>query len=210
MPFIDGLEAMSRERREYEMEIRGNRISVDTADWPERWPYKPAVTASVARSASHLFIAYHVRGLDLRAEAMEDNGPVWEDSCCEFFISDPADGTYYNFEMNCIGTLLAAKRKSRTECTHFDKSRLADVIRYTSLKRERYDIADRIFTWDAVMGIPFGMVGLDGDRLPESVRANFYKCGDKTAHPHFLSWNPVCTPDPDFHRPDFFGELIFK
>ena len=45
---------------------------------------------------------------------------------------------------------------------------------------------------------------------PESIRANFYKCGDKTAHPHYLSWSPIDTPKPDFHRPEFFGELILK
>ena len=210
VPYIEGLETMTPEKREIEIELHGNRIYVDTANWPEEWPYRPAVTASLARSASHMFIAYHVKGLDLRAEAMEDNGPVWEDSCCEFFISDPSDGTYYNFEMNCIGTLLGAKRKSRSECTHFDSARLAEVIRYTSLKRERYDISGKVFTWDAVMGIPFSLAGLDGNRLPERVRANFYKCGDKTAHPHFLSWNPIDVPSPDFHRPDFFGELILK
>ena len=58
--------------------------------------------------------------------------------------------------------------------------------------------------------IPFELVGVDPENLPEKLRATFYKCGDKTAHPHFLSWNPVGTPAPDFHRPDFFGELILR
>ncbi|WP_449033796.1 carbohydrate-binding family 9-like protein, partial [Prevotella sp.] len=26
---------------------------------------------------------------------------------------------------------------------------------------------------------------------------------------HFLSWNPIDLPAPDFHRPDFFGEIRF-
>ena len=41
------------------------------------------------------------------------------------------------------------------------------------------------------------------------MRANFYKCGDLTVHPHFLSWNPVTSEQPDFHRPCDFGELYF-
>ena len=49
---------------------------------------------------------------------------------------------------------------------------------------------------------------LKTENLPKAVRGNFYKCGDKTAHPHFVSWNPVGTPSPDFHRPEFFGELL--
>ena len=114
VPFIGGLEAMTPEEREISMELHGAKASVDSVNWPGEWPYCPSVHVTTARSLSHLFIHYHVRGLDLRAQALEYNGPVWEDSCCEFFISDPKDGTYYNFEMNCIGTLLAAKRKSRT------------------------------------------------------------------------------------------------
>ena len=59
------------------------------------------------------------------------------------------------------------------------------------------------------MVIPLHMIGIDPGRLPSSIRANFYKCADRTAHPHFLAWNRVDAPAPDFHRPDFFGELIF-
>jgi hypothetical protein len=40
-------------------------------------------------------------------------------------------------------------------------------------------------------------------------RANFYKCGDKTSHPHWLTWSVVDKPEPDFHRPEFFGILEF-
>ena len=41
------------------------------------------------------------------------------------------------------------------------------------------------------------------------MRANFYKCGDKTVTPHYLAWNPIHTPAPAFHRPQDFGRLIF-
>jgi len=40
-------------------------------------------------------------------------------------------------------------------------------------------------------------------------KANFFKCGDDTQQPHFLSWQPIDTPRPDFHRPEFFGFLQF-
>ena len=39
---------------------------------------------------------------------------------------------------------------------------------------------------------------------------NFYKCGDKQVEPHYLSWNPVLTDNPDFHRPEYFGKVIFE
>ncbi|MBO7233161.1 MAG: hypothetical protein J6V16_08435, partial [Bacteroidales bacterium] len=28
--------------------------------------------------------------------------------------------------------------------------------------------------------------------------------------PHYLSWQPINTEKPDFHRPEFFGTLYCK
>jgi len=44
----------------------------------------------------------------------------------------------------------------------------------------------------------------------KTMRANFYKCGDKLQTPHFLSWAPIDLPKPKFHCPEFFGELVFE
>ena len=38
-------------------------------------------------------------------------------------------------------------------------------------------------------------------------RANFYKCGDATSHPHWASWQPVS--ELNFHMPECFGEIVF-
>ena len=46
--------------------------------------------------------------------------------------------------------------------------------------------------WEVALVIPYSafflhdITSLDGKTL----RANFYKCGDKLQTPHFLSWNP--------------------
>ncbi len=46
---------------------------------------------------------------------------------------------------------------------------------------------------------------------PEAAwRVNFYKCGDNTSHPHWLTWAPVDYPKPNFHRPQSFGTLQFQ
>ena len=46
--------------------------------------------------------------------------------------------------------------------------------------------------------------------MAEIVRFAQFENGplDKTAHPHYLSWSPIGTEKPDFHRPEFFGELV--
>ena len=64
-----------------------------------------------------------------------------------------------------------------------------------------------MFAWNLTVAIPFDLIGLDGDNLPDHIMGNFYKCGAKTSLPHYLSWNPIATDTPDFHRPEFFGRL---
>ena len=39
--------------------------------------------------------------------------------------------------------------------------------------------------------------------------ANFYKCGDLTVNKHYLAWQPVGTERPDYHRPEYFGPMVF-
>ena len=41
------------------------------------------------------------------------------------------------------------------------------------------------------VAIPFRLMGLDPDNLPEKIMGNFYKCADDTEFPHFVSWSPI-------------------
>ena len=207
IPFIEGLETQSFEHLREILGNEGVKCRIDTLNWSEDWPYRPDVDLTVARSATHLVLMYDVDGLDLRAEALEDNGNVWEDSCCEFFVSDPSDGTYYNFELNCIGTLLASKRHSRENAVMFTRQQLERVVRHSTLPHRRFDEAGPK-KWSVAMCIPFDLFGADPQNLPKNLKVNFYKCADKAPHPHFLSWNPIPVPKPDFHRPEYFGTII--
>jgi hypothetical protein len=39
---------------------------------------------------------------------------------------------------------------------------------------------------------------------------NVYKCGDAMPQAHYLTWNPIGTSRPDYHRPEYFGYLKFE
>ena len=41
------------------------------------------------------------------------------------------------------------------------------------------------------------------------MRCDLYKCGDLLAKPHYMSWNPVHSEKPNFHRPQDFDTCIF-
>ncbi len=189
------------------LELSGARFDVDCVNWPEAFPYAPLCGGRIARTQDALVVDFRVSGLDLRARNTEDNGRQWEDSCVEVFIQDPEDGNYYNFEINALGKVLACTGPDRHNRTPRPVEEMEDILRFSQVEGGPIE-EEGIHTWRVGVIIPFYLIGIDPENLPGSIRANFYKCGDKTAHPHYLSWSPVETLRPDFHRPEFFGELI--
>ena len=209
VPLIEELESLGREDLFRALDEKGALGAVDQVGWPEEFPEKPDCVFRIGRSRTHLAVLFHVTGRDLRAVHLEDNDPVWQDSCCEFFVQDPADGTYYNFEVNCIGTLLGAKGAGRQGRIPRSPQELQRVRRYTTLPRQPQSLSGETVSWSVALVIPLCLIGISPGQEPAALRANFYKCGDKTPHPHYLSWNRVGTPHPDFHQPAWFGTLTF-
>lgn len=210
VPFVEGLTAGGPERALETLQLRGQRFDVNEVNWPDAYPYAPICAGFIARDAKCLAVSFHVSGLDLRAVNLEDNMLQWEDSTVEFFVQDPSGEAYYNFEMNCIGTILSAKGAGRRNRTVRSAQEVSSVARFSTLPREKAEIEGGVHSWSVVELIPYELIGVDPANVPETLMANFYKCGDLTAHPHFLSWNRIDTPEPDFHCPKFFGKLILK
>ena len=191
------------------LELGGVRFDVECVNWPETFPYAPLCSGRIARTQDALVVDFRVSGLDLRAQNLTDNGRQWEDSCVEVFIKDPEEDTYYNFEINALGKVLACSGADRHGRVARPAEEMEEILRFGQLEGGPLDEGG-IWTWRVGVVIPFELIGVDPENLPDSIRANFYKCGDKTAHPHYLSWSPIDTPKPDFHRPEFFGELLLK
>ena len=66
-------------------------------------------------------------------------------------------------------------------------------------------------SWTIRLFVPLGCIAALYGRTEfhrgDRIRANFYKCGDETETPHYGAWNFIDLPSPDFHRPEFFGEI---
>ena len=207
IPYIPALGAMGAEQLRAALLKSGVELTLDSHNWATDYPYTPTVTARIAYDGEVLALMFDVSENHTKAVEMNDNGAVWEDSCVEFFVANPVGEGYYNFEMNAIGTLLAAYRLSRDSATHFDSQKIGQVKRFVKFNHQVIDIKQPCKWW-VVEVIPFTLIGLNS--APKSLNANLYKCGDKLAAPHFMSWSPITLDKPNFHCPDFFGTLIFE
>lgn len=206
---IDELENKSIEQISLFLDKNLTYHHVDMLNWPKQYPYKPICKFKIAYSKTKLYIKYYVAENNIRAQYLNDMEPVWQDSCVEFFCKLPEQNSYCNFEFNCIGTCLATKRTGRNEnIVPFTNEQLKQIERFSNLERNIFDKSG-YFEWTLVIAIPLNLIDFDIDKKSNRLNVNFYKCGDKTKIPHFLSWNFILSENPDFHRPEFFGELLF-
>ncbi len=193
------------------LETAGSHSTISVLNWEDEYPYCPKTEFYVARSKDSLFIKYKVNGKSLKAEYADDQSDVYRDSCVEFFCMPVDSDRYTNFEFNCIGTCLASNRKGREEDVKMlDVNLMSNIKRYSSVGTTTFVEKQGVFEWELCVKIPFDLMGIDKDNLPCKMKANFYKCADDTSSVHFVSWSPIDVKEPDFHRPDFFGDLYFK
>jgi len=178
-------------------------------NWVEAGNVK--VSFSIRHDGRSIYLFYQVEEPQVRAVNTSFNSSVWEDSCVEFFLSLDGDENYYNFEINAIGTVLGAYGPDRNQREWLPESLLSKVETFPSLGREIIINLDETTSWSLKVRIPLEVLTFSGitDLSGMDGHGNFYKCGDKLKHPHFLSWKPVILPSPDFHQPRFFGQLSF-
>lgn len=185
--------------------------AIACCNWPAEFPYTPAVSFKCYHDGDRLYLRFDVDEQGTAALVNEDNGAVWTDSCVEFFIA-PDEKGYYNFETTCIGKMLLGYHKSRNEAVHAPAEILASVKRDTSLPAGETFAEKAIGPWSLTLSIPATALFKHDIKSWDGVefKGNFYKCGDNLAVPHFVSWQPIKTEKPDFHRPEFFGPLSFE
>ncbi len=211
VPFLQQAAHMSLDNVSALLLEQGTASLIESVNWSKQFPYKPITEIYLLHTDKSLFIRFNVHGNLLKAVYTEDQSPVFKDSCVEFFCQLPGTTHYLNFEFNCIGTCSASRRKSRYEdVEQLSTDKMQLIKRFPSIGRRAFNELQGNFEWYLTVEIPFQLMGVDTVARPETIRANFYKCADGTDSPHYVSWNPIQTESPDFHCPEYFGEMIFK
>lgn len=171
--------------------------------WPE-FDYHPAVSFEISYSDTSVTLRFNVIEETIRAVNNTPNSEVWEDSCVEMFISFGKG--YYNFEINPIGTILAAYGPDRDNRKFLPFHKIADIKTISKISQ------GNPVHWSIEITIPVSTFIYDESLILKGAKAkaNFFKCGDKLPKPHFLSWAPIDAPTPNFHLPEFFSDVIFS
>lgn len=132
---------------------------------------------------------------------------VHTDSCVEWFVNFfPEDcDMYFNFEVNANGAMYASFRKDREHYRMLSVEDLDSMQIKANVYEEKWEVSYRV---------PFLLIK---EYIPNysykdgmKIQANFYKCGDEMQYPHYGMWNVYQADEPDFHRPEYFGDIILN
>ena len=182
------------------------RLSVGDYRW--LGGYTPEVRAAVVFVAGEGFaIRMDCAEEEPLALCREPDGPVCRDSCMECFINfaPERDRRYINLEANALAALhckIGEGRKGRQALRELGVP-MPSVCAHVGEAGWRLDFFVPLACVQALYGKAAFSPG-------DVIRANFYKCGDGTPQPHYGMWRGIESPVPDFHRPEFFGELIIR
>lgn len=145
------------------------------------------------------------------------NDPVYLDSAMEVFLQFPKDihnyseTPYMNFEINSLGTMLAAHGTSKLSRSCFPQ----EWMEACECKSTIYDSH-----WNIELTVPHSLIALVYRNYPshafsgkykqgysavnDRFRCNFYKIKESPGLTHFGSYSFIESETPDFHLPEYF------
>lgn len=179
---------------------------------------------NVIRPDTNVILCLKDDGLHLHYEVQETNPhitvpeqipempKVCLDSAVEIFLSFPNSpqdkdfspyiekSFYTNIEMNAVGVCAAKYGMSRKNRIAYTPNQIA------SLKINARQHADY---WSLDLVVPRSLIseliGFDGFAPGSEFAFNLYKISETKEFEHYLSFNKIDNPTPNFHLPQFFA-----
>ncbi|MBQ6468978.1 MAG: hypothetical protein IJJ50_02870 [Lachnospiraceae bacterium] len=185
--------------------IEGSAVpeaEIDTVLWLPDAGIRAA--AQVTYNGNALYVLLKAKEKAVRAEHTGRYGMPCEDSCLEFFFRPlPEDSRYLNLEFNPNTSFYAGIGHCGKDLIRL----LPDPALFRASSARTRD------GWEISYRIPYSFIRMFfpsfSPHRGDIMYGNFFKCGDLTEKEHYLSWNPVTSERPDFHRPQDFGLLRF-
>lgn len=151
-----------------------------------------------------VYLRMRTNETELRRQGTKRDDNMWEDSCMEMFLCPFSHKEeYLNFEMNPNGAYLC----------QFGKGREGRIF-LSSLTQKEATVTATVTSegWALELFVPESLIseafGEPYSVKADTVKGNFYKCGDLTLKPHYDSFSKMTTLPPGFHNPDCFAQII--
>lgn len=184
----------------------------------ERPEHFPKAQAKLMYDDNYVYAIFRVEDNYIRVVADTTHGKVWQDSCVEFFFSPDANSPerYFNLETNAGGTMLFRYNDKTAEIENYlDPADCNELKIQTTLPTIVEPEITEPTTWTLTYKIPIEVLEKYATIVKPASgvqwRANFYKCADKTSHPHWLCWSPITQKEKaHFHLPQYFGAIEFE
>lgn len=222
IPYIAGLDMLPLPAATAELCGKGLQVNINTVNWPEAQAAFPAEYADkrrleIAYSDLGFYLFYREEVPALCGVNVRRQSEVSNDNCFEFFVRRKGMERYFNIEHNWHGAVNCSRRPGRRDAVKLDAGELLNFHALTSACKadgtaleigKEYKDCGEAGRWSLSLFVPFSMFGIEKGEPGMVFEGNFYSCAAKSSVPYYFSWAPIDTPKPDYHRPEFFGELI--
>ncbi|HSP32704.1 MAG TPA: carbohydrate-binding family 9-like protein [Thermoanaerobaculia bacterium] len=164
-----------------------------------------ATRVAVYRDKSFLPVVFAGQDDGVVATHLEHDAPLWQEDVMEIFIA-PADlKTYFEIEVNPLGTSFDARivspegvRQSMSPDLAWTCNGLLAAVRRTPS------------TFDLLMRFPFESLGVEAPRRGSIWRANLFRVDhDAVRGDEYSAWRPTMKTPADFHVTAAFGRFEF-
>jgi len=165
----------------------------------------------IAHAGDAICLKFFVKEDVIKVSTYQINGRVHKDNCVEFFVAFGTQKKYYNIEFNCTGICLIGFGEKRLNRVLLDEKLIAKVKTHIKINSNPVSSTTK-YTWEITAILPveiFEAANLQSFHQL-TAQGNFFKCGDDLPQPHFYSWSKIEAKEPNFHLPEFFGELSFS
>lgn len=182
--------------------------------WPAQTGPRQRTVTRLLWDERCLYVGYECADTDAFAIHTRRDDPTYKDDCVEIFIAPRPDKSpmYYGFEMNCRGVLydyFFAFPEFLLNGLDTVGTRLK-----TGIAGTLNDNTDTDQGWTLELAIPMNnFADLTGKRCPapgDTWHINLNRWDGRGDQRALSQWSPSGLPDPNPHRPEGFGVLVFR
>jgi hypothetical protein len=171
----------------------------------------PRLATSVAafHDGSTLFVVFRCDDAGVSATLTERDAALYTEDVVEIFLAPRALETYFEIEVNPLGTLFDARIESPEGVRETMKTDLGWECEglWAAIRREIG--RDGSSVAETAIAIPFASLDVAPPAPGDVWAANFFRIDRSSEGDEYSAWRPTGRTPPDFHVPAAFGRLVF-